>query len=380
MSTDSTLRVLHCAAGNMHGGVETVLNTLARQRALNPRLEPEFALGFEGRSSAELRASGVPVHVLGPTRVSRPWTLWGTRRRLRELLATRPLDVVVCHGCWPHMLFGPAARRAGLPLVFWMHDLAQGTHWLERTAARMPPDLALVNSRFTAETLPRLFPNVPSEVLYCPVDSPQIDTAEARAAVRVELTVPEDTAVIVQACRLERWKGHTLLLAALGHLRDRPGWVAWIAGGAQRPSEQAYLDELHAQARTLGIADRIRFLGQRSDVPRLLAAADIHCQPNLGPEPFGIALVEALYAGRPVVSTRLGGALEIVDDSCGVLIPPEDSEALAATLSRLIDDRDACARLGAAGPARARLLCDPAHILARLEQLLRSACARAMGA
>jgi len=376
MSTDPTLRVLHCAAGNMHGGVETVLNTLARQRARNPRLEPEFALGFEGRSSAELRASGVPVHVLGPARVSRPWTLWSTRRRLRNLLAARPIDVVVCHGCWPHMLFGPPARRAGRPLVFWMHDLAQGTHWLERAAARTPPDLALVNSRSTAETLPRLFPNTPSEVLYCPVAAPQVDAA-ARTEVRAELAVPKGAAVIVQACRLERWKGHTLLLAALGRLRDRSGWVAWIAGGAQRPAEQAYLDELHAQAYTLGIADRVRFLGQRSDVPRLLAAADIHCQPNLGPEPFGIALVEALYARLPVVSTRLGGALEIVDDSCGVLVPPEDPDALAATLGRLIDHRDARLRIGAAGPARAAVLCDPAHILARLERQLRSACARA---
>lgn len=376
MSTDPTLRVLHCAAGNMHGGVETVLNTLARQRAQNPRLEPEFALGFEGRSSAELRASGVPVHVLGPARVSRPWTLWNTRRRLRNLLATRPIDVVVCHGCWPHMLFGPPARRAGRPLVFWMHDLAQGTHWLERAAARTAPDLALVNSRSTAETLPRLFPNTPGEVLYCPVAAPQVDAA-ARTEVRTELAVPEGTAVIVQACRLERWKGHTLLLAALGRLRDRSGWVAWIAGGAQRPAEQAYLDELHAQTHTLGIADRVHFLGQRSDVPRLLAAADIHCQPNLGPEPFGIALVEALYARLPVVSTRLGGALEIVDDSCGVLVPPEDPDALAATLGRLIDDRDARTRLGAAGPARAAALCDPAHTLVCLERQLRSARARA---
>ncbi|MDR3638946.1 MAG: glycosyltransferase family 4 protein [Isosphaeraceae bacterium] len=376
MSTHPTLRVLHCSAGNLHGGVETVLNTLARQRALNPRLAPEFALGFEGRSSAELRAAGATVHVLGPARVSRPWTFWSTRRRLRQLLAARPIDVVVSHGCWPHMLFGPAARQYGRPLVYWMHDLAQGTHWIDRRAARTSPDLALANSQCTAEALPRLFPRAPRAVFYCPVSPPTVDPAEARAPIRDELATPPSVTVILQSSRLERWKGHALLLAALGQLRDRPNWVAWIAGGAQRPSEQAYRDELIATANEAGIADRVRFLGQRSDVPRLLAAADIHCQPNTGPEPFGIAFIEALYAGRPVVSTRLGGAAEIVDDTCGILVPPGDANTLAEALTRLIDDPDARARLGAGGPARARQLCDPAEALTRLESLLRSACAK----
>jgi glycosyltransferase involved in cell wall biosynthesis len=130
------------------------------------------------------------------------------------------------------------------------------------------------------------------------------------------------------------------------------------------------MDRLQAEARAAGIADRIRFLGQRSDVPHLLAAADIHCQPNTGPEPFGIAFVEALYAGLPVVSTRIGGAAEIVNETCGVLVPPADPAALASALGALIADPAARARLASAGPARAGQLCDPGTALARLEELL----------
>ena len=121
---------------------------------------------------------------------------------------------------------------------------------------------------------------------------------------------------------MEAWKGHRLLLEALGRLRHVPGWVLWVAGGAQRPYEARYLAELEAQATELGIRGRVRFLGQRSDVPRLLRAADIHCQPNLGPEPFGIAFIEALQARLPVVTTAMGGPLEIIDGSCGVLVAP----------------------------------------------------------
>jgi glycosyltransferase involved in cell wall biosynthesis len=218
--------------------------------------------------------------------------------------------VVVCHACWPHALFGPVVRRSGRPLVFWMHDRAGDGHWPERRAARTVPDLVLVNSHSTAETLPRLFPGVPHEVLYYPVAAAAVDRVEARVRVRRELGTAADAVVIIQVSRLEPWKGQSLLIAALGRLREQAGWVAWLAGGAQRPHEQVYLDRLQAEARALGIADRFRFLGQRSDVPHLLAAADIHCQPNTGPEPFGIAFVEALYAGLPVVSTRLGGALK----------------------------------------------------------------------
>ena len=73
-------------------------------------------------------------------------------------------------------------------------------------------------------------------------------------------------------------------------------------------------------ATELGISDRVRFAGQRDDVPGLLAAADVFCQPNTGPEPFGIAYVEALWSRLPVVATQFGGAQEIVDDSCGLLV------------------------------------------------------------
>jgi hypothetical protein len=74
------------------------------------------------------------------------------------------------------------------------------------------------------------------------------------------------------------------------------------------------------RAEDRGVADRVRFIGERSDVGRLLAAASVHCQANLRPEPFGIALVEALAVGLPVVTVAMGGALEIVDESCGMLI------------------------------------------------------------
>ena len=239
-----------------------------------------------------------------------------------------------------------------------MHDPAVG-HWLERLAARTPPALVVANSAYTAGTLPRLFPGVPQAIIPCAVPPSAVaDPAAARAAARRELGAADGAVVVLMACRLERWKGHPELIAALGRLRDRPGWMAWIAGGPQRPGESEYLARLRADAEAAGVADRVRFLGQRGDVPRLLAAADIHSQPNAGPEPFGIAFVEAMHAGLPVVATAHGGAIEVVGPDCGVLVPPGDVGALAEALGRLIADPRAARaarrrRPGAgAGPVR----------------------------
>jgi glycosyltransferase involved in cell wall biosynthesis len=217
-----------------------------------------------------------------------------------------------------------------------------------------------------------LFPGVPSETIHQPV-SPQeaSDRVSNRHGIRAELQTAEDAVVIVQSCRFERWKGHALLLAALGELAGVPGWTCWLAGGVQRRHEQQYVAELRQQATDLEISERVRFLGQRTDIGDVLAAADIHCQPNTGPEPFGVAFVEALHAGLPVVTTAMGGALEIIDENCGVLVPPGEPQALAAALGRLIRDAEPRKKLGANGPARALRLSDPVNQLSKVLGALR---------
>ena len=134
--------------------------------------------------------------------------------------------------------------------------------------------------------------------------------------------------------------------------------------------EQDYQRSLEREAAELGISGQVRFLGQRSDVQQLLNASDIFCQPNQGPEPFGIVFVEALFAGLPVVTTAMGGPKEIVNEDCGVVVPPEDPDHLASALQNLVDSPDLRRRLGANGPRRARELSDPAQRIAELCSIL----------
>lgn len=366
------MRVLHVYAGNLYGGVEAMLATLARCRDTVPEMEPAFAVAYQGRLSDELRAAGVRVNVVGGARLSRPWSVWAARRRCAALLEGNRPDVAVFHSAWAYGIFAPAARRLGVPAVFWLHDAVSGGA-AERLARRTVPKLAICTSEFVRGTLPRLFPRVLSAVLHPPV-APPVAPAD-RAAVRAELQTPDDAVVILQASRIEPWKGHRVHLEALARLRDDRRWNCWVAGGARRPHEIRYRDDMHALAARLGIGDRVRWLGERSDVPRLLAAADLLCQPNLGPEPFGITFVEAMYAALPVIGAAVGGALEIVTGATGVLVPPGDVDATARALSRLVGDAPLRARLGACGPGRARGLSDPARQLGRLHRLLTEAAA-----
>jgi glycosyltransferase involved in cell wall biosynthesis len=375
------MRLLHIHSGNLYGGVETLLATLARYRGLCPAMEPEFALCFDGRIASELREAIVPVHQLGKVRARYPLTVIRARQRLRALLRHGRFDAAVCHMPWAQAVFGPVVRSEGVPIVFWMHDAASGTHWLERWARRTTPDHVLCNSKYTAASLGKLYPRTPHTVCYLPVATGggRLDGCERRA-MRAKLGASEDTAVIVQTSRMEAWKGHALHLQALGFLRDLPGWVCWMVGGVQRPREGRYLAELHEMVAKLGVADRVQFLGQRFDIARLLRAADIYCQPNTGPEPFGISVVEALLAELPVVTTALGGANEIVDVSCGITVEPGNPQALAEVLHRLIEDFDRRRSLGELGPERAAALCDPGTQLKRLHAIAAAAANRDKGA
>lgn len=372
------MRVLHVAAGNLYGGIERVLVTLAECRDHCPSMLPEFALCFDGRLAAELRRTAVPVHMLPATHASRPLTVLRARRRLRALINERQFDVAVCHAAWSHALFGSVFRALQIPLVFWLHDAVNGRGWEERLARKTRPDLAIANSHFTLRGLKSLFPECAAAHLYYPV-RPSAEYLIDRAAVRRELDTPTCARVIVQVSRMETWKGHTLHLEALHELANVPKWICWMVGGPQRPSEQAYFEHLKQLARQYQIDRRIRFLGSRADVDRLLAAADIFCQPNTGPEPFGVAFVEALLSGLPVVSTAMGGVQEIVDSSCGLLVEQDCPHALARALRTLIEDDAIRLRLASAGLQRAHLLCDPQTQIARLAELLKQRVRRASG-
>jgi len=357
MRPGRAVAVLHVHSGNLFGGVERILETLAGYSPPDAPMTSAFALCFGGRLQDTLGAAGAVVHELGEVQIRRPDQVWRARRKLRAVLAHNSYDVAVVHSSWSQAIFGPVLKSSGTPLVRWFHAPDPGPAWLERWARRANPALALCNSRYTLENARARLADIPLEVHYPLAHWPVVGESPSRAEVRAQVGASDDTVVIVMTSRIEPLKGHRLLLDALTRL---PGsnWQVWIVGGAQRQEEVAYLAELKAAVASASLDDRVRFLGERTDVSNLMAAADVYCQPNTGPEAFGLSFVEALAAGLPVVTTRLGAAPEVVGPTCGILIEPGSPDQLAVALSTLVADRSTRLRLGEAGRRRAADFCD----------------------
>jgi glycosyltransferase involved in cell wall biosynthesis len=366
------LRLLHVAGGNLYGGVERMLVTIARHQAPNAGARHEFAVCFPGRLREELEAAGESVHDLGPARFSRPWTVFCARRNLRRLMQESDTDCVVFHGCWPLAALGWRKANTACCTLLWVHNAVNGGHWVERLGARRHLDHFVANSHWTYDLAHRWRPRTQGTVICCPVDLPSQPLPRS-GRVRREFGVGDETIVVVQVSRLELGKGHRFLIEAarvLESLPQSPPWEIWFVGGPQRPAEQAYQRSLLEMVANFRLEHRIRWLGQRSDVDVVLADADVFCQPNVSPESLGLVFLEAMAQGLPIVSSDFGGAREIVPALAGLLVPPGDTAALTRVLEQLIADPGVRSRLKAAGPGHARRLADPAARLTDLEALV----------
>ena len=166
--------------------------------------------------------------------------------------------------------------------------------------------------------------------------------------------------VALTVARLDPQKGLDHLLAAAAAV---PGAVFVVAGeGPERP-------RLERLAQELGVADRVRFLGHRSDVADLLAACDVFVLPSLF-EGLPLSVLEAMAAGKPVIATCVGGTDEaVIDGESGLLVPPADSSALAAAIRKVLGDPRVAGRLGQGGQARVRREFDARRMVAEVSAL-----------
>jgi len=165
--------------------------------------------------------------------------------------------------------------------------------------------------------------------------------------------------------RLTPWKGQHVLLEAMARAFPDGPEQAWLVGDAMF-GETGYADRLRGLVTSLGLTGRVELRGFRQDVWPELAAVDVVVHASITPEPFGQVVIEGMAAGRPVVAANAGGPAEIVTDGVdGLLVPPDDVDALAAALRRLRDDGGLRDRLAAAGVATAARY-TPAHTAERV--------------
>jgi len=251
--------------------------------------------------------------------------------------ATRRHDVLYANSQKAFVLASAAAVLARRPLIWHLHDIISSEHFgqgqrrlqvglANRCAARVIVPSEVAAAAFTAaggrEGLVHVIPNG-IDLVRDPLP-PQ--------ALREQLGLPSGPLIGVFS-RLAPWKGQHVVLQALARL---PG-VRCILAGADLFGEHAYARTLHELARDLGIADRVQFLGQRSDVPRLMQACDAVVHPSVDPEPFGRTLIEAMLMRVPLIASDTGAPSEILAcGAAGTLVPPGDVSALVAAVAAVL--------------------------------------------
>ena len=252
-----------------------------------------------------------------------------------------------------------ASKLARRPLVWHLRDMLTAEHF-SASNRRVAVSLAnwaatsvIANSHATARAFvqsggrSRLVSVIHNGISATPFEMSQLETpSKTRAA----LGIPQDVPLVGVFSRLAPWKGQHVLLEALESL---PSVHSLFVGDAQF-GEQVYARSLVNAAEAAGISARTHFLGFRADIPELMRACDVIVHTSTSAEPFGRVIVEGMLAGRPVIATRAGGAMEVVEDGVdGLLVTPGSVNELQTSVARLVSDSNLAERLSGAGRRKA---------------------------
>ena len=300
----------------------------------------------DGAIARELLTCDVPVV---PLRMRGKLDLGGALALRALLRAFRP-QLVHAHLFHANLAARLLAPGTGAKVIGTVHVVERRRlplrFWLERTTARRD-DRTVCVSQAVATHARRQLGVRPARlrVVENGVDLARFAAGPTPAEARAALELPPDAPVVGAIGRLDPQKGLPHLVEAFAQLQPSDAWLVLAGSG---PDEAA----LRSLVAARGLTARVRFLGFRADVPRVLAACDVFCMPSLW-EGFGLSLVEALAAGVPAVVSRVDSLPEVAGDAA-VWVPPADPRALADALRALLADPERRAALVAAGRERAQ--------------------------
>lgn len=245
----------------------------------------------------------------------------------------RHYDLLYANTAKAFVLGALASALSKRPLVYHLRDMISPDHfsWVNRqlmvTLANQFAARVITNSQATQTAFVEAGGNRNlTQVIYNGFDLQQY-CDDSGKPLTPSLDIPKKGWIIGHFSRLSPWKGQHVLIEALAHCPDD---VYAILVGDALFGEQEYARDLHQQVHKLGLEDRVKFLGFRSDVPELMSACDLIVHTSIAPEPFGRVIVEAMLCGCPVIAAKAGGAMELVEHGVtGWLCPPSHPRQLA---------------------------------------------------
>jgi glycosyltransferase involved in cell wall biosynthesis len=339
---------------HMRGGAELALRNLV---CFGNFHSIEWLVVFleHGPMVDELIRHGVATAVVPAGRFRQVTRTSATVLRIARLAKRHRADVVVSWMSKGQLYGGAAAALARVPATWYQVGTPSAGSRLERMAALLPARAILTCSGAGATAQGGVVPRRPVRVVYpgIALDRFDPDSVPTPREARQLVGLSEEGPVIGTVGRLQRWKGMHLFIEALPSILKVHPRAHCVVIGERHDLEPGYLRSLQELVRTLGLAERVRLLEQRSS-PLWIQAMDVVVGVSEN-EPFGIVVVEAMALAKPVVAGNTGGPTEVITDGKdGVLVPYGDPGALARAVVQLLSDPDLAARTGAAAHNRAQ--------------------------
>jgi glycosyltransferase involved in cell wall biosynthesis len=339
---------------HQRGGGELMLTHLM-QEGRGSGVEWHVLFLERGPLAEELADLGVSVTTIDAGRLRHLHRYFGTVTRIARWARRSQLDLVIGWMGKGQLYASPAAVLARRPGLWYQLGAPSEPGSMDRWATRLPARGVLAVSEISAETQARIPPHRPTRTVYPGVELEAFDPDRLPSPdeARRRFGLPEAGPLVGIFGRLQRWKGmHVLVEAMPTVLAAVPDARAVIVGG-EHALEPDYEASLRSLIGRLGLDERVILAGFQREVPEWMQAMDVivHASDH---EPFGIVIIEAMAAGKPVVATDAGGPREIIEHGeTGLLVEFEDPDGLAAAVLRCLQHPNQALDMGQAARLRA---------------------------
>jgi glycosyltransferase involved in cell wall biosynthesis len=294
-----------------------------------------------GRMVGQVQHAG-GRHIALPLDTRNPIAVWRNAARLEALIRRENVSIVHARSRAPAWSAWLAAQRAGVHFVTTHHGTYTESLPFKRhyNAVMAKGEIVITASQFIADLVKARHGVSPERIRVIPrgVDPKRFDpvtvSVDRLARMARAWRLPDGATTLVLPGRLTAWKGHTVLIEALSRLARRDVIAVFVGSDQGR---HHYTASLVRQAEALGVADRLRLVGECDDMAAALMLSDVVVHASTQAEAFGRVVIEAQAMARPVIAADLGGPVETVEhEVTGLRVPAGDPRALAEAIERML--------------------------------------------